>query len=134
MISIRFSRSSISFRFSQKPWLRSRPSRGYAKVSCADSTGPITRVANWRSIVPFGCRWSFSVFYDAHHLNARSITLLEVPAGSAGNGAKDLVGKLLVDHGHGRRVFVVMPCEGPSREQGGARSMEVFGRYAEREG
>src|SRR6266446_3452106 len=57
-IWIRFSRSSISSRFSQKPWLRSRPSRGYAKVSCADSTGPITRVANWRSIVPFGCRWS----------------------------------------------------------------------------
>src|SRR5204863_5327360 len=55
MISIRFSRSSISSRFSQKPWLRSRPSRGYAKVSCADSTGPITRVAKWRSIVPFGC-------------------------------------------------------------------------------
>ena len=46
------------FRFSQKPWLRSQPSRGCAKVSCADSTGPITRVANWRSIVPFGCRWS----------------------------------------------------------------------------
>ena len=58
MISIRFSRSSISSRFSQKPWLRSQPSRGYAKVSCADSTGPITRVAKWRSIVPFGCRWS----------------------------------------------------------------------------
>ena len=57
-VSIRFSRSSISFRFSQKPWLRSRLSRGYAKVSCADSIGPITRVANWRSIVPFGCRWS----------------------------------------------------------------------------
>jgi hypothetical protein len=34
------------------------PSRGYAKVSCEDSNGPITRAANWRPIVPFGCRWS----------------------------------------------------------------------------
>jgi len=50
MISMRFSRSSISSRFSQKPWLRSRPSRGYAKVSCEDSNGPITRAANWRTV------------------------------------------------------------------------------------
>jgi hypothetical protein len=42
----KFSKSSIASRFSQKAWLRRRPSRGYATESCADLSGLITRVAN----------------------------------------------------------------------------------------
>ncbi len=57
-ISTRFSKCSTSSRFSQRVWSRPRPSRGYAKVSSGDSSGPITRVPNWRSTVRFGCRWS----------------------------------------------------------------------------
>ena len=55
-------------------------------------------------------------------------------AHGAGDGAKVLARKLLVDHSHARRIFIVMPCEGPSRQQGRARRLEVFGRYAEHEG
>ena len=57
-ISTRFSKFSTSFRCSQKVWSRPRPSRGYAKESCADSSGTITREANLLSTVRFGCRWS----------------------------------------------------------------------------
>src|SRR5258708_1912743 len=82
----------------------------------------------------FGDAIIFSVFHYAHHLSARTIRLLEVTARGTGYGAKDLARKFLVDDGHGRRVFVVMPRKGPAREQRGARGLEVFWRYAEREG
>jgi len=40
-----------------------------------------------------------------------SIALLEISAHGVRYGAKGLAGKLLVDHGHARRVLVVMPGE-----------------------
>ena len=76
----------------------------------------------------------FSVFHNTHHLYARSIALLEISAHGVRYRAKDLARKLLVDHGHARRVLVVMPGEGPARQQDGACRVEVFGRYAEHEG
>jgi len=58
MISMRFSRSSISSRFSQKPWLRSRPSLGLRQgelrgLEWADYSGSELAINRsiWMSVV-----------------------------------------------------------------------------------
>jgi hypothetical protein len=55
-ISSRFCKFWIVFRFSKRAWSLLPLSRGYVKVSCVDSSGPITRAPNWSSNARFGCR------------------------------------------------------------------------------
>src|SRR5260370_33387597 len=71
----------------------------------------------------------FSLFRNAHRLDARSILYLEISAHCAGHGAKDFARELRVDHRYARRIFVVMPCEASSGQQDSARRVEIFGRY-----
>src|SRR5260370_14112933 len=71
----------------------------------------------------------FSLFRNAHHLDARSILSLEISAHCAGYGAKDFARELRVDHRYARRIFIVMPCEASSGQQLSARCVEIFGRY-----
>src|ERR1700686_249003 len=71
----------------------------------------------------------FSIFYYAHHFDARSVPHLVVCAHGMGSGAKDLARKFLVDDGHAWRIFIIVPSEGPARQQDSARRVEVIGRY-----
>ena len=76
----------------------------------------------------------FSVFHNAHHLDAFSVRQLIVSAHRVGYGAKNPTGKLPVEHRHARRIFVVMPREVSARQQSRAGRAEVFGRDAEYHG
>src|SRR5713101_8067140 len=71
----------------------------------------------------------FSLFRNAHHLDARSILSLEISANRVGYRAKDFARELHVDHRYARSIFIVMPCEASSGQQDSARRVEIFGRY-----
>ena len=67
-----------------------------------------------------GCRivreaFIFPAFYNAHHLDPRSITHLVESAQSIHRGAEYFNGELPIHDGHAWRVLVVMPGEGPAR-------------------
>ena len=57
-----------------------------------------------------------SVFNQTHHLHARSIPQLEMPADSVRYGAEYSACELPVHHRYARGVCVVMPGEGSTRQ------------------
>src|SRR5208282_4407005 len=76
----------------------------------------------------------FSVLCNTHHLYARSIRHLVITAHCVGYRAENFTCKLPIYYRYAWRVLVVMPGEGPARQQGRPRSVEVFGRDLKHDG
>lgn len=68
-----------------------------------------------RTLSQVGC--VFSVFDNAHHLDARAFAQFEVAPKSAGWRAKNLAREHLVDDGQAWSILIIMAGESPAREQ-----------------
>jgi hypothetical protein len=76
----------------------------------------------------------FSLFHNAHDLDARSIGQLVIFAHYAAVRTEDGAREFLVDHRYPRRILIVMPGEASSGEQGSTGRVEIFRRYLVHEG